>query len=108
MSMFAGATGPLVAVFMNKLFTEHRQLIATHGITMTAQHSVKVIAFVLVGFVFTDWLSLVALMIASGYLGTLAGTRLMKKLPEQSLKIAFKTILTLIALDMLRRGFGLV
>lgn len=103
-SMFAGATGPLVAVFLNKLFTEHRALVATHGITMTAQHGVKILAFGAVGFAFSTWVPLVAMMIASGYLGTLAGTRLMNALPEEKLKLAFKLTLTLTALDLVRRG----
>ncbi len=106
-SMFAGATGPLVAVFLNKLFDEHRALVATHGITMTAQHGVKIIAFGAVGFAFGQWLPLVAMMIASGYLGTLAGTRLMNVLPEATLKLAFKITLTLTALDLVRRGLNL-
>lgn len=106
-SMFAGATGPLVAVFLNKLFTEHRALVATHGITMTAQHGVKIIAFGVVGFAFGQWMPLVALMIASGYLGTLAGTKLMNALPEATLKLAFKITLTIAALDLVRRGLEL-
>lgn len=106
-SMFAGATGPLVAVFLNKLFTEHRKLVATHSITMTAQHGAKVIAFGAVGFAFSQWLPIIALMVLSGYLGTLAGTRLMNTIPEAMLKIAFKTILTLTALDLVRRGLDL-
>ena len=106
-SMFAGATGPLVAVFLNKLFSEHKTLVATHGITMTAQHGFKVMAFGLFGFAFLPWLPLIALMVVSGYLGTHAGTALMNRLPEKILKQIFKAALTLVALDLLRRGFGL-
>ncbi len=103
-SMFAGATGPLVAVFLSKLFEEHRQLVATHGATMTMQHGVKVLAFSAAGFAFWEWVPLVILMIVSGYLGTIAGTRIMDRLPEKTLKLAFKTILSIVALDLLRRG----
>lgn len=106
-SMFAGATGPLVAVFLNKLFTEHRHLVATHGATMTAQHALKVTAFGFVGFAFGQWLPLVGAMVFSGYLGTKAGTLLMNRLPEKQLKQLFKWTLTLVALDLMRRGFGL-
>jgi len=44
-------------------------------------------------------------MIFMGFLGAKAGTTLMYKLPEKTLKIAFKFVITLIALDMLRRAF---
>lgn len=105
-SMFAGATGPLVAVFLNKLFDRHRVLVATHGATMTMQHGLKIIAFGLVGFAFWQWVPLVALMIASGYLGTRAGTALMNRLPETTLSLMFKVTLTIVAIDLVRRGLA--
>ena len=105
-SMFAGATGPLVAVFLNRLFVEHRRLVATHGATMTAQHALKIVAFGLFGFVFGQWLPLIAAMILSGYLGTRAGTLVMNRLPERQLKQIFKWTLTLVAVDLVRRGVG--
>lgn len=103
-SMFVGATGPLVAVFLNSLFSQHRQIVATHGASMTVQHLAKTIAFGAFGFAFTDWLPLIGLIIFSGFLGTKAGTALMNQLPEKTLKLMFKTALTIVALDLLRRG----
>lgn len=58
-SMFAGATGPLVAVFLNNMFDTHRRMVATHAATMTAQHGVKILAFGLAGFAFWEWVPLV-------------------------------------------------
>lgn len=107
-SMFAGATGPLVAVFLNKLFSQHRQLVATHGTTMTIQHALKVIAFGAVGFAFGQWLPLIGAMIVSGYLGTKSGTLVMNRLPEKQLKQLFKFTLTAVAIDLVRRGLGLI
>ena len=106
--MFAGATGPLVAVFLNKLFDGHRRLVATHGATMTVQHGLKILAFGLVGFAFWKWVPLVALMIASGYLGTRAGTFMMNKLPEKTLKLMFKITLTVVAIDLMQKGLDLI
>ncbi len=103
-SMFAGATGPLVAVFLNKLFAEHRQLVATHGATMTVQHLLKILAFGAVGFAFGQWLPLIAAMVVSGFFGTKAGTYFMNRLPERRLKQLFKVTLSLVALDLVRRG----
>ncbi|MEM9276940.1 MAG: sulfite exporter TauE/SafE family protein [Pseudomonadota bacterium] len=103
-SMFVGATGPLVAVFLNNLFENHRQMVATHGSTMVAQHGVKIVAFGLAGFAFADWLALVAGMVAAGFLGSKAGTMLMYSLPEKKLQLIFKVVLTLAALDLLRRS----
>lgn len=105
-SMFVGATGPLVAVFLKNLFSEHRKLAATHGATMMGQHGVKILAFGLAGFAFAEWIALVLVMILSGFLGVKAGTQLMNRLPERVLKLAFNIILTLAALDLLRRGLS--
>ncbi len=104
-TMFAGATGPLVAVFMSKLFDEHRKMVATHGATMTVQHSLKVLAFGFAGFTFWEWLPVVALIVLSGFVGTKAGTFAMNKLPEEKLKICFRIVMTLVALDLLRTTF---
>ncbi|MEM9331597.1 MAG: sulfite exporter TauE/SafE family protein [Pseudomonadota bacterium] len=106
-SMFVGATGPLVAVFLKNLFTKHRELVSTHAATMTAQHGIKIVAFILAGFAFYEWLPLVAAIIASGFLGVQAGTRLMNTLSENALQFLFKTTLTLVALDLVRQGLNI-
>jgi uncharacterized membrane protein YfcA len=43
-------------------------------------------------------------MIASGYLGTVYGTRLLETLPENAFRQVFRIGITLLALDMVRRG----
>ena len=106
-SMFVGATGPLVAVFINKIAANHREALATHGVTMAFQHLFKVVAFFLVGVALWQWVPFVIAMIASGYIGTLTGTALMNRLPDETLQKLFKVILILISIDMLRRGLGL-
>ena len=106
--MFAGATGPLVAVFLKSLFDQHRRLVATHAATMVAQHGIKVVAFGFAGFAFYQWLPLVIGMVVSGFLGVNAGTSLMNRLPEKTLQIIFKITLTLVSLDLLRRGLQTV
>lgn len=106
LSMFVGVTGPLVAVFLNNLFTEHRKLVATHGITMVIQHALKILVFGIAGFAYLEWIPFVAAMVTSGYLGTRAGTRLMDRIPEQALKLVFRVVLTIAAIDLLRRGLS--
>ncbi len=103
-TMFAGATGPLVAVFLKEMYQDRRQLVATHAAAMTAQHGFKVLAFGFAGFVFSDWLLLVIAMLVTGFLGTRAGTLVLNRLPEQAFRTLFKVSLTLVALDLLRRS----
>ena len=104
LSMFVGASGPLSALFLERLFADRRHLVATHAAAMTTQHGFKVLAFTLAGFALFNWLPFLALMIASGYAGTRFGTHILERLPEASFRRLFKLVLTVIALDMLRRG----
>lgn len=108
--MLVGATGPLVSVLFAQFFANDRKaLVATHAAGMVAQHGLKIVVFGLAGFAFRDWLPLIAAMIVSGYLGTVYGTRLLERMPEESFRKWFRIAITVLALDLLRRGLmGLV
>lgn len=104
-SLFVGATGPLVAVFLNKLFDVHKEMVATHGMTMVVQHFLKVFAFGFVGFAFWEWLPVVSLIVASGFLGSRFGTSLLVRISEDKLKLGFKLVITIVAIDLLPTFF---
>ncbi len=105
MNMFLGATGPLLASFFGQILRDDRRaLVATHAAGMTVQHLLKIVVFGAAGFAFAAWLPLVAAMVASGYLGTVHGSRWLERLPEASFRRWFRIGLTLLALDMLRQG----
>ena len=109
-SMLVGATGPLVSVLFAKFFdNDRRALFATHATGMTAQHLLKIVVFGFAGFAFGAWLPLIAAMILSGFLGTVYGTKLLDRLPEEAFRKWFRIGLTILALDLMRRGiFGLL
>jgi uncharacterized membrane protein YfcA len=105
LSMLVGATGPLVSVlFARFLDNDRKALVATHATGMTAQHLLKIVVFGLAGFAFWNWLPLIAAMILSGFLGTIYGSKLLDRLPEDKFRKWFRIGLTLLALDLLRRG----
>ena len=112
-SLAGAAAGALVVVqlpdFVLKLLLGAfiiavKALVATHAAGMTVQHFLKVLAFAIAGFAFAQWLPLVAAMIASGYLGTVYGSVWLERLPEETFRRWFKVGITLLALDMIRRG----
>lgn len=104
-TMFVGATGPLLSAFFAQIIPGDRKaLVATHAAGMTVQHLLKVVVFGVAGFAFAQWLPLVAAMIASGYLGTVHGSAWLERLPEATFRRWFRIGITLLALDMLRRG----
>ena len=104
-SMLVGATGPLVSVLFARFFENDRKaLVATHAAGMTAQHFLKIAVFALAGFAFSAWLPLIAAMVLSGFLGTVYGTRLLDMLPEEAFRKWFRIGLSMLALDLVRRG----
>jgi uncharacterized protein len=107
LSMLVGASGPMLSAFFGQLFPGDRKvMVATAAAGMTVHHGLKVVVFGLAGFAFARWLPFMAAMVASGYLGTVYGTRLLDRVPEKAFRTAFKWLLTLLALDLLRRGLS--
>jgi len=104
LTMFVGATGPFVQAVLLPMKFDRRGLIATHAVCMSAQHALKVVAFGLLGVPLAGFLPLIAAMISAGFLGTLAGTRLLEAFPERLFQRVLQVILTVVALDLLRRA----
>ena len=105
LTMIFGATGPMIAAFLGQSIRDDRKkLVATHALLMTVLHALKIVVFGAMGFAFGRYLPLVAAMIASGYAGTVFGTALLDRMPEAAFRRWFKIALTLLALDMARRG----
>lgn len=105
LSMIVGATGPLVAVlFARFLDNDRKALIATSAVAMTTQHLLKIVVFGIAGFKFWQWVPLIAAMIASGFVGTIYGTELLERMPEETFRKWFRIGITVLALDIARRG----
>ncbi len=100
-TMFVGATGPLIAPFIAAASGQRQQVVATHAALMTLQHGFKIIAFGAVGFAFGPYLPLLASLLGFGFAGTYAGRHLLNRLPERAFRIGLKAILTAIALRLL-------
>jgi uncharacterized protein len=103
-TMFVGATGSFVQALFLPMGLDRKTLVASHSACAAIQHGLKVLAFGFLGFAFQDWLPLIIAMIASGLLGTWLGTKLLERLPEALFQKILKGILTLVALDLLRRA----
>lgn len=106
-TMFVGATGPLINAMLKAVGADRKQMVATQAMCMTIQHALKAVAFGVIGFSYPDWLPLVAAMIASGFAGTLLGTRLLEAMSEATFAFVLKWMLTLIGLDLLRKAIGI-
>lgn len=101
-SMFAGATGPLVAAFVKQQQQGDRfRTVANFAAAMSVQHLPKALVFGAAGFVFADWIGLMLLMVTSGALGTWLGLRLLNKISNQKFSLIINTLLTLMALRLI-------
>jgi uncharacterized membrane protein YfcA len=107
LTMFVGAAGPFAAAILPRGRLEKRAIVGTHAANMTVQHLLKILVFGLLGFAFAPWIALLPGMLITGFLGTLAGSRLLKGLPERRFRIAFKTVLSVLALNLLATAAGL-
>lgn len=104
-TMFVGATGPLVAAFLVPDPLTRHQVVATHAAFMTIQHGLKVGAFTALGFAFLPWIPMLALMIVFGFLGTMLGRRLLERTPGPRFALAFKLVLSALALKIVHDGW---
>ena len=100
-TMFVGGTGPLIAPFIRATTSERRMTVATHAAFMSCQHGVKILAFGLLGFSFTPYLSIIVCMILFGILGTWSGKTILLWMPERIFRKAFSFVLTVLALRLL-------
>lgn len=99
-SLFAGASGPLVAAFIKQVHADRFRTVATFALAMTLQHAFKAAVFQGAGFDLAPWLPLMGAMIASGALGTWLGLRLLTHINDVRFARLFNLVLTLLALRL--------
>lgn len=99
-SMVVGAAGPLIAAFVRGI-PERRQLVATHAMLNALQHLFKVIVFGAMGFALRQYVLLIVLMVAAGLAGTAVGSRLLTRVPEAVFRMAFRILLSLVAVGLI-------
>lgn len=106
-SLFVGATGPLVAAFVKQQSEGDRlSTVATFAAAMTLQHAPKAIVYGAAGFAFRDWLGLMVLMIASGAIGTWAGLKYLRRATDRRFSQVYNILLTLLALRLAWAGLS--
>jgi uncharacterized membrane protein YfcA len=100
-SMFVGASGPLVGSLMQVNGYEKMRFIATFSSCMTFQHLLKAIVFGTIGFSFWQWLPLILAMIISGAIGSWLGLKQLKKISPEKFKLIFRLILSLLSVQLI-------
>jgi len=101
LSMFFGAAGPIGGAVLSTLGLTRHGFVANQAVTALIMHIFKIIVFGALGFAFAPWVGLIVLMIASGFLGTLAGSLLLGKMNDKTFKTGFKWVMTALAVNLL-------
>jgi uncharacterized membrane protein YfcA len=102
--VFVSATGPLIAAFLRHQAANRKELVATMAASVSTMNFLRIVLFSTLGFIWSEWLLPLALMILAGFGGTLIGLQLLGRLPEQLFQTLLKLLLTVLALLMIVRA----
>lgn len=105
-SLFVGATGPLVAAFIKQIHTDRFRTVATFATAMSLQHAPKALVFGAAGFVFLDWLPFILAMIVCGFAGTWLGLHVLRTMSDRRFTLIFNVVLTALAIRLLWQASG--
>ena len=103
-SLFAGATGPLLAPFFIRENLSKEELVGTKAACQMFTHFIKMLVFGFIGFNFAPYLGLLAGMIAAVFLGTYIGKLLLGSLNQRQFSILFKVVITALAFRLVWLG----
>lgn len=106
LTMFFGATGVFVAGIVKSHQLGREAHVATHAVMMTLQHLLKIIVFGILGFAFGPWLGFMGVMIASGFVGTLAGRHVLRRMNDVIFGKVLNVILMLLAARLIWQGIA--
>ena len=104
LTLFVGATTPLVAAAIGQRHGDHRKVIGTSAGCMLYQHMLKIPIFGILGFSFGSYTYLLISLVAATTIGTWIGRHLLIKVPLHIIKPIFKIVITILGAKILIEG----
>jgi uncharacterized protein len=104
LGLLVGAPGPLAVTLLYKRLSDKDAVIATASLFMLIGNICKITVFVVIGFRFSDYASVLISTVLGATLGSWLGTRLRAYIPAQLFFPLIKGLLTLMALWILFRS----
>jgi uncharacterized membrane protein YfcA len=101
LSLFIGATGPLVAPFFLRDDMEPDEIVATKGCIQIVTHVMKIPAFLSMNFNYLEHVKILAILLACVIVGTVIGNRILARLSKKTFTILFETVLAGVAAYLL-------
>lgn len=106
LTLFIGATSPLVSALINQRHPDHREMLGTSTACMVFQHTGKVLIFGLSGFSFSLYFDLLSALILASLVGTWIGRNVLIRANQQITKPLFKTVVTILGIYLLWKGLS--
>lgn len=104
LTLFVGATGPLVSAFLHALRLDRLAHVGSFAACMVVQHGLKIAVFGVAGFAFAPYGPFLAVMLVSVLLGNAAGRLVLSRLDDRRFHRLLAIVLTLLALRLLHGG----
>lgn len=101
LSIFIGATGPLIAPFFLRDDLEPEEVVGTKAAVQSVTHLAKIPVFLAADFDYLAHKELLAVLIACVIVGTLIGRTVLAKLPKKAFDVVFQVVLTGVAVYLL-------
>lgn len=101
LSLFIGATGPLIAPFFLKAGLSKEGLVASKSACQIPLHVFKILVYLSTGFLLGPWLPILAGAVPAMFLGIWTGKKLLGRVPEKQFFRLLQIIITLLAIRLL-------
>jgi len=101
LTILVGGAGSFAAAVVNSIRLEKLTHIATLASMLLIQHFMKVIVFGFLGFAYAPYVSLIGLMILSGFMGTLIGRVVVVHLNEEIFRKLLNIFLFCLAVKLI-------
>ena len=106
LSTIVGASGVIISMIVQTFELQKTQYISTCAFLLLTQHVLKCIIFGILGFSLKPYISLIALIIISGFFGTIIGKKLVLKINDILFKKIINLFLIIISINLIYKGFS--
>jgi uncharacterized membrane protein YfcA len=101
LGILVGSTGHLAMPRLLKEMSDRDAIVATSGMFMSLSHGLKLLAYGIIGFKFSQYSSLLVYMVIGALIGSFLGTLLRRNISNRWFSQILKILLTLMALRMI-------
>jgi len=101
LGVLVGSTGHLAMPRLLKEISDRDGIVSTSGMFMSLSHGLKLLAYGIIGFKFSQYFPLLVCMVSGALIGSFGGTLLRRKISNRWFSQILKILLTVMALRMI-------